>query len=84
MVAADWCRQTTFEGTLKLPAVLSMDEEEKKELLQELRTWDGDHDETSPAELLSFTFQKKTDYEKFNKEIVDKRHLKVFSRFEEE
>lgn len=79
MVAADWCYQTQFEGALKLPAVLSMDEEEKKEL----HTWEGEHYESSSAELLTFAFRKKTDFEKFNEEMFDKRYLKVLSRFEE-
>lgn len=59
VVAADWCRKKQFEGALKLPAVLSMDEEEKNELLKELHSWEDERDESSPAELLIFAFKKR-------------------------
>ncbi|XP_028452704.1 uncharacterized protein LOC114567798 [Perca flavescens] len=45
LAAADWCRKATFDGGLKLPAVLSMDREEKKKALQEMDTWNGELDE---------------------------------------
>lgn len=54
IVAADWCCQTQFKGALKLPAVLFMNEEEKKEL----HSWEDGHDESSLAELLTFAFKK--------------------------
>lgn len=73
--------RTQFKGTFKVPAVLSMDEEEKKEVLKELDGWDGEH-ESSPAELLTFVFQKKADFEHFNEEMLDNGHLKVFSGVE--
>lgn len=59
LAAADWCRKATFDGGLKLPAVLSMDREEKKKALQEMDTWNGELDEGSPAELFTFLFKKK-------------------------
>lgn len=54
--AADWCQKSKFEEALKLPAVPSMDEEEKLEILQELESWDDAYDEPSPAEVLTFVF----------------------------
>uniref|UniRef100_A0A8P4FW34 Ubiquitin-like protease family profile domain-containing protein n=1 Tax=Dicentrarchus labrax TaxID=13489 RepID=A0A8P4FW34_DICLA len=84
LAAADWCRTATFDGVLKLPAVLSMDKEERKEALQELETWDGDLDEGSPAELFSFVFTQKKDYDKFCGELIDKKNYKLFVRFEEQ
>ena len=59
-----------------------MDEKEQTETLQDLNNWEGDLDESSPAELLTFVFQEKQDYDTFCKEMVDNRNYKVFARFE--
>ena len=83
VAAADWCKKRSFEGQLKLPAVLSMDNKEKKDLLEELKVWNEDYDECSPAEHLTFVFGKKTDYDTFNQELIDKMDLKVWARFED-
>lgn len=83
LAAADWCQKSKFEGAVKLPAVLSMDEEEKLEILQELESWEDAYDESSPAEMFTFVFEKKSDYEKFTEEVVDNKDLKVFARFEQ-
>ena len=84
VIAADWCRQTQFDGVFHLPAVLSMDEDEKTKMLEDLHSWEGEWEESSPAELLTFAFQKKKDYEKFLEEMHDQKNLKLFARFEDE
>lgn len=87
MVAADWCRRTQIEGSLQLPAVLYMDIQKKKELHMELKSWEAEYAYYilySSAGMLMFALQKMGDFELFDSHIVDQRHLKVFSRFEEE
>ncbi|KAM6894884.1 uncharacterized protein PEZ65_022495 [Lycodopsis pacificus] len=78
LAAADWCRKTQFDGGFKVPAVLSMDEKEQQEALQELHNCEDDPSEESPAELFTFVFDKQKDYEKFCTELVDKNNFKVF------
>ena len=78
LAAADWCRKATFDGGLKLPAVLSMDREEKKKALQEMDTWNGELDEGSPAELFTFLFKKKK--QDYCAELVDKKNLQTFCK----
>lgn len=58
VVAEGWSHQTQFEEALKLPAVLYMDEEKKKELLKELQFWEDEPDNSCPAEGLTFAFKK--------------------------
>ena len=84
MAAADWCRNTKFEGKLHFPPVLSMDNEDQNEALKALRSWDGDPDDESAAEVFTFVFQKRKDYEKFCTTLVDERNYKVFTKFEEQ
>ncbi|XP_034561939.1 uncharacterized protein LOC117828746 [Notolabrus celidotus] len=84
MAAAEWCRNTTFEGGVKFPVVLSMDEEEQTQMLQDLRSSEGDPDEDSPIELWTFVFERKNDHEKFCAELMDIKKYKVFSKFEKQ
>ncbi|XP_054592658.1 uncharacterized protein [Nothobranchius furzeri] len=82
LAAAEWVKGTLFEGMVKVPSVLSMDEEEQQEVLEAVRSWNEDHDYESPAEHLTFAFENKKDYDKFCSFIIDEKNLKVFSRFE--
>ncbi|KAL7396616.1 hypothetical protein ABVT39_011641 [Epinephelus coioides] len=84
MTAADWCSKEKFDGRLQLPAVVSMDNEEQTETLSLLQRWGKDYgDEDSPAELFTFVFEKRKDYDKFCEKLVDEKNYKVFARFEE-
>ncbi|XP_070403915.1 uncharacterized protein [Nothobranchius furzeri] len=82
LAAAEWVKGTLFEGMVKVPSVLSMDEEEQQEVLEAVQSWNEDHDYDSPAEHLTFAFENKNDYDKFCSFIIDEKNLKVFSRFE--
>ncbi|MED6256189.1 hypothetical protein ATANTOWER_021574 [Ataeniobius toweri] len=82
--AADWCQKTTFPGRVTFPKVLDMDNTEQTETLEAIKNWEDEHDDSSPAELLTFVFQKKEDYEKFCKEIMDVQNINIFARFEED
>ncbi|MED6275812.1 hypothetical protein CHARACLAT_030234 [Characodon lateralis] len=62
--AADWCQKTTFQGRVPLPKILDMDNTEQTETLKALKNWEDEHDDSSPAELLPFVFQKKENYKK--------------------
>ncbi|KAM8759856.1 uncharacterized protein AB9X84_008125 [Acanthopagrus schlegelii] len=84
VAAADWCRKAKFDGGLEMPQVLSMDKEEQTQILQDLRSWEDEHDSESPAEMFTFIFQKKKDYEHFWEQVVEGKNYKVFARFEEE
>ncbi|MEQ2227036.1 hypothetical protein ILYODFUR_033547 [Ilyodon furcidens] len=61
---ADWCQKTTFQSRVTLPKILDMDNTEQTETLEVLKNWEDEHDDSSPAELLTFVFQKKEKYKK--------------------
>ena len=61
-----------------------MDRDGIKEALQKMDAWDGELDEDSPAELFTFVFTKKKDYDKFCEELVDKKNYRLSARFEEQ
>ncbi|XP_070405197.1 uncharacterized protein [Nothobranchius furzeri] len=82
LAAAEWVKGTLFEGMVKVPSFLSMDEEEQQEVLEAVQRWNEDHDYDSPAEHLTYVFENKNDYDKFCSCIIDEKNLKVFSRFE--
>lgn len=59
-----------------------MQKTEQDELLEGLQRWENQDEEDSPAEQLTFVFEKQKDYEKCCTEMVDKRGLKLFAKFE--
>ncbi|XP_067307895.1 uncharacterized protein [Pseudorasbora parva] len=81
--AAEWCSKRNWDGKIQFPTVLSMEREEQIESKCKLESWIGEYDECSPAELFTFVFEKKEDYEVFWTEMVDKMKYRIFARFEE-
>ncbi|KAM4593178.1 uncharacterized protein PAE49_005970 [Odontesthes bonariensis] len=79
--AADWCRNTKFTGRVEIPQVLSMEKEEQTQILQDLHSWEDEHDLDSPAEMFTFIFQYKKDYDYFWEQLVEGKNYKVFGRF---
>nr|XP_055036496.1 uncharacterized protein LOC129423979 [Misgurnus anguillicaudatus] len=84
MAAVTWCNNTEFTAPLHVPSVLSMEKEEQNKALEKLHSWKGEFDESSPAELFTFVFNKRKDYEKFCYELIDEKRYRLFARFEEQ
>ncbi|ROJ64739.1 hypothetical protein DPX16_3761 [Anabarilius grahami] len=80
--AADWCSKRNWDGKIQFPTVLSMEKEEQIASKCKLQSWIGEYDESSPAELFTFVFEKKVDYDVFWTEMVDKMKYRIFARFE--
>lgn len=68
--------------TIQFPTVLSMEKEQQIASHCKLQSWIGEYDKSSPAELFTFVFEKKTYYEVFHTEMVDKMKYRIFARIE--